>query len=161
MKRVSFLALAIAVAIPVGAQSATGMSAEQYYVGSWSCLGGSTGEKPSKATLTYTIDSNLMHNHIVVAPSGKMTQQYVLDISTTYDAKHGRYVQSGLDNAAASWVSYAKPFSGTTENWTDQFNTSGKLGRSVTERVNNNMFTITNYDMSGAKPTFKATCNRS
>ena len=161
MKRVFLLALGIAIAVPISAQSATGMSAEQYYVGSWSCVGGDTGQKPTNARLTYTIDSNLMHNRVVVPPSGKMTQPYVLNILTTYDGKHGRFVQTGLDNGAVSWTSYAKPFDGTTETWTDQFNTSGKLGRSVTERVNHSTFTITNYDLNGTKPTFKATCNRS
>ena len=106
-------ALAAAVSPPIAAQPATGMAAMQYYVGNWNCISSAVGEAPDKATSSFTLESELLRQTVVVPPQGKMKTSYILNIATTYDAKNGRYVQTGLDNTAAWWISYAKPWSGT------------------------------------------------
>jgi len=156
------LALAALGAAPIGAQAATGMAAMQYYVGTWTCTGGMTGQAPAKATLTNTLDSGVMRQWIVVPPQGKMKMQYTLSVAVTYDAKNGRYVQTGLDNQAGWWVSYAKPFTGNTEQWADHMNNTGKLGRSEVMRSDQNSYVYTGYDtMAATKPNFKTACRRS
>lgn len=154
-------ALAAAAMPPIAAQPATGMAAMQYYVGNWNCISSAAGEAPDKATSSFTLESELLRQTVVVPPQGKMKTSYILNIATTYDAKNGRYVQTGLDNTAAWWISYAKPWSGNTEEWADHANSSGKLGHGSTVRSANG-FTITAYEtMTAAKPSFKVTCTRS
>jgi hypothetical protein len=155
------LALAAIVAVPAGAQSATGMAGMQYYVGTWSCTGGPIGQKPANATLTYTLDDGVLRQWVNVTATGNMKKPYVLNATTTYDAKNGRYVQVGLDSDAAWWVSYAKPWTGNTESWTDHSTSSGKLGKSETVRTSQNAFTFTGYaTISATKPNFHVACRR-
>lgn len=155
-------ALAATFIVPAGAQSATGMAAMQYYVGTWSCVGKQTGQAATNATLTYSVDSGVLREWVNVPAQGKMKQPYVISIATTYDAKNGRYVQTGLDSTAAWWVSYAKPWAGNTEQWADHANSTGKLGRSQTVRNDQNSFTFIGYEtIASMKPNFKATCHRS
>jgi hypothetical protein len=112
--------------------------------------------------LTYTLDSGLMREWVVVPAQGKMKTPYVLGITTTYDAKNGRYVQAGLDSTAVWWVSYAKPWMGNTEQWTDHANSSGKLGRAEAVRSDQNTFVFASYTtIASMKPGFRATCHRS
>jgi hypothetical protein len=156
------LAAAVLCTTPLAAGSATGMAAMQFYVGSWKCTGGAPGEAPTTASLTNTLDDGVLHESIAVPPQGKMKSPYMLSISTTYDAKHARYVQTGLDNQAAWWVGYAKPWTGSTEKWIDHANSSGKPGRTEFVRTGVNGYTITGYaTIAAAKSNFKVTCSRS
>ncbi len=161
-KTLTLFAFIVAVAAPAGAQPMTGMEAMQYYVGTWSCMAGPPGVPPSKATATYTIDSGVLREWVVVPPQGKMTTPYVVSIATTYDPKKSQYVQTGLDSEAGWWVSAAQPWSGNTEQWTDQSTHNGKLGHAQTVRTNENSFTFTSYPtMTAAQPDLQGTCNRS
>jgi hypothetical protein len=161
-KILTLLTLAVGFAAPASAQPMTGMAALQYYVGTWSCMAGPIGSPPSTATASYTIDSGVMREWVVVPVQGKMTSPYVLSIATTYDAKNGRYVETFLDNTAGWSVSFAQPWTGNTEQWTDQSTYNGKLGRSQTIRTDQNSFTFTGYpSVSSTQPDFQGTCNRS
>lgn len=140
----------------------TGMAAMQYYVGTWSCQAGPIGSPPNTATATFTIDSGVMRQWVLVPAQGKMKSPYVLSIATTYDAKNGRYVEALLDNGANWTVSFAQPWTGNTEQWTDQSSSDGKLGHSQTVRTDQNSFTFTGYPtVTSTTPVFQGTCNRS
>ncbi len=153
--------LAIGVAAPAAAQPPAGMAAMQYYVGTWSCVAGNVGQPSVKATATFTMDSGLMREWVVVPAQGKMTKPYVINIATSYDAKNGRYAETQIDNLAGWSVSFAKPWTGNTEHWTDQAN-SGKLGHGQTVRTNQNSFAFMSYPtVTSTKPNFKGTCTRS
>jgi hypothetical protein len=161
-KTLALLALAVGCAAPASAQPTTGMAALQYYVGTWSCTAGPIGSPPSTATATYTIDSGVMREWVVVPPQGKMTNPYVLSIATTYDAKNGRYVEALLDNTASWSVSFAQPWTGNTEQWMDQSTSTGTLHHGQTVRTNQNSFTFTDYPTAtSTQPDFQGTCNRS
>jgi hypothetical protein len=161
-KTIVLLALAVGFTAPASAQSMTGMAALQYYVGTWSCMAGPVGSPPSTATATYTIDSGVMREWVVVPPQGKMTSTYALNIATTYDAKNGRYVETFLDNTSGWSVSFAQPWTGNTEQWTDQSTSTGKLGHGQTIRTDQNSFTFTGYPtVDSTQPDFKGTCKRS
>jgi hypothetical protein len=155
----SFLTL---VAVPLVAPSASGMAVMQYYVGSWSCLGGPIGVKPVNASVTYTLDDGVMREWVHIAPAGEMKRPYVLNATTTFDAKNQRYVQAGLDSDAAWWISYAQPFSGDIERWTEHETSTGKLGRSETTRTSQAAFTFLGYQTyTATRPNFRITCKRS
>lgn len=155
------LFVVLAVAAPMSAQSASGMAAMQYYVGSWSCTGGMTSDPPTHASVTYTMDNGILRQWVAVAPSGKMTQPYYIAFALSYDAKHQRYSQTGLDSLGSWWASSAKPFTGNTEHWTDTASSSGKLGWGESVRVNQNTNTYTGYESMASKtPNFKVTCTR-
>jgi hypothetical protein len=153
--------LAIAVGAPMAAQSASGMAAMQYYVGTWSCSAGMVGRAASTATATYTLDSGVLRAWIDVPKQGKMKSAYAFSEATTYDAKSGRYVQTQLDNLARWSVAFEKPWTGNTESWTDHATSDGKLTRGHTVRVSQNAFTFEGYPtLSAAKPDFKGACRR-
>jgi hypothetical protein len=157
----AILGLAIIVAAPAAAQSATGMGAMQYYVGTWSCSAGMVGQAASTATATYTLDSGVLHAWINVPKQGKMKSVYAFSEATTYDAKNARYVETRLDNLASWGVAYAKPWTGNTETWTDHATSDGKLTRGNTVRVSQNEFTFDNYpSQSATKVDFKGSCHR-
>ena len=161
MRVLAFLALFAVAALPAAAQSTSGASALQYYVGSWSCTGQATGQPPTRATLTYTMDSNVLHQTIDAPKMGKMKQAYYSSNSTTYDAKSGRYLVAGVSNDPASWASMWT-LSGNVETGRDLWVSAGKPGRSQTVRNSSSMFTYTGYDtMASTKPSFKATCRKS
>ncbi|HZY98538.1 MAG TPA: hypothetical protein VFE36_03110 [Candidatus Baltobacteraceae bacterium] len=152
-----FIAATVASA---GAQTTGRMAAMQYYVGTWACA--AVGEPDSNATATYAIENGTMRDLVVVPPQGKMTAAYELAIVTTFDAKHNRYVQTSLDNQATWAVSFAKPFTGTTEEWVNNVTFDGKLGRAEVARTDQNTFDITGYStMSQTKPDYKVICHRS
>jgi hypothetical protein len=153
----AFIAAAVA---PAGAQTPGGMAAMQYYVGTWACA--AAGEPDSNATATYAIENGVMRDSVVVPPQGKMTESYQLAIVTVFDAKNNRYVQTSLDNQAMWAVSFAKPFTGNTEEWVNNVTYDGKLGHVEVVRTDQNTFDITGYStMSQTKPDFKVTCHRS
>jgi hypothetical protein len=151
--------LAFAVA-PASAQAPAGMGAMQYYAGAWACS--APGEPDSNATATYTIENGVMRDSVVVPAQGKMTAPYELAIVTTFDAKHDRYMQTSLDNQAEWAVSFAKPFTGNTEEWVNNVTNDGKLGHVKVVRTDRNDFDIIGYStMSQTKPDYTVICHRS
>jgi hypothetical protein len=160
-RTLGFVVLAALAGVPAGAQSTSGMAAMQYYVGSWSCVAANVGQKPVKATATFAMDSGVLREWVVVPAQGKMTKPYALALSISYDAKNKRYVQATLDNLAGWTISYAAPWAGNTEQWTDHASDSGKLGHSQTVRTNQGSFSLEGYaSMTAAKPNFKGSCTR-
>lgn len=150
----------IAAVAPAGAQTARGMTAMQYYAGTWACS--AAGESDSNATATYAIENGIMSESVVVPPQGKMTAPYQLTILTMFDAKNNRYVKTLVDNQATWSVSFAKPFIGNTEEWADNVTSDGKLGHSDVVRTDQSAFDIVGYStMSQTKPDYKVTCHRS
>lgn len=140
----------------------TGMAAMQYYVGTWSCLAGPPGTPPSTATATYSIDSGVLREWVVVPPQGKMTTTFALSIAATYDQKNGRYVQTLIDSQGNWTVSYATPWTGNTEQWTDQATSDNKPGHGQTVRTDQNDFSFTGYPtVTATTPNFAGTCKRS
>ncbi len=71
------MAVFIALCSPVAGRSATGESALKYYVGTWSCTGGPTAQKPVHATVTYTMNSGMLENTVNVSPQGNMKTAYI------------------------------------------------------------------------------------
>ena len=102
-----------------------------------------------------------MRDSVVIPPQGKLTAAYQLEIVTTFDAKNNRYVQTSLDNLAWWKVSFAKPFTGNTEEWVDDVSHDGKLGRVQVVRTDRNAFDIIGYfTVSQTKPDYTVTCHR-
>lgn len=160
MRLLVLFALIAAAVVPAGAQTPGGMAAMQYYVGRWACA--AAGEPDSNATATYAMENGVMHDSVVVPPQGKMTAAYQLAIVTTFDAKNNRYVQTSLDNQGMWAVSFAKPFTGNAEEWTDNVTYNGKLGHVEVVRADQNTFSISGYStMSQTKPDYTVTCHRS
>ena len=153
----AFISASVAAA---SAETLGGMAAMQYYVGTWACA--AAGEPDSNATATYAIENGVMRDSVVLPPQGKMTAPYQLAIVTVFDAKNNRYVQTSLDNQGVWAVSFAKPFTGNTEEWADNVTSDGKLGHVEVVRTDQTTFDITGYStMSQTKPDFKVTCHRS
>jgi hypothetical protein len=153
---IAFIAAAVA---PAGAQTPDGMAAMQYYVGAWTCT--AAGEPDSNSTANYTIENGVMRDLVIVPAQGKMTSPYQLEIVTTFDPKNNRYVQTSLDNQATWAVSFAKPFTGKTEEWANSATFDGKLGRVEVVRNDGNAFDIIGYStMSQTKPDYKVSCHR-
>jgi len=110
----------------------------------------------------YTLDSGLLHEWVDVPPHGKMATPYLNSIATTYDTKNGRYVQSGIDNEGFWWVSYAEPWTGNTEQWTNHASSDNVIRRYTWVRTNRKIFSFTEYpSLTAAKPDFRGTCIRS
>jgi hypothetical protein len=144
----------LALSFTLPARSATGMAAMQYYVGTWSCTGGTIGKPPGHATLTYTMNGNVLQDWIR-APKG-----YVQSSALTYDSKNGRYVNAGVANSTNWFVSYTT-LSGNTETTFDHAS-SGTLQHGITVRTSSTTFTYTGFPtLSAAKPNFKASCQKS
>ena len=162
IRTLTLLALVVGLAAPAGAQPMTGMAAMQYYVGTWSCTAGPVGSAPVNATATYTIDSGVMREWVVVPAQGKMTTPYVISIATAYDTKGGRYIETFNDNEGGWSVSTAPPWTGNTEQWTDQATHDGKLGHGQTVRTDQNTFTFSSYpSVTATQADFQGTCHRS
>ncbi|HEY6449530.1 MAG TPA: hypothetical protein VIX60_02495 [Candidatus Cybelea sp.] len=106
------------------------MAAMHHYVGTWTCTGCEIEQPSEKATVTFTLDSGLLREWIVLPPQGRMKNPYSISAAFSYDSKNDRFSQAGPHNVSESWVSYAKPWNGDTEEWTDHQNSAGKLGRS-------------------------------
>jgi hypothetical protein len=159
-----FVAAILAAAAPSGAQmTAQGPSDVgnlHYYVGSWSCTAGNVGQKPMHANVTYTMDSGLLREFVMVPAGGMMKFPYTLSISIIYDAKHHRFVDTGLGNDGGWWVSYAKPWTGNMEQYVDHAS-SEPLGRSETTRDSQDRFSFMDWNaVMGGKVVFKGYCTR-
>lgn len=160
MRTLAFLALFAIAALPAAAQSGAAGSSLQYYVGTWSCMGGAPGEKPGKATITGSMNSGILYQTINAPKQGKMKQPYVQSSSTIYDAKNGRYITAGVSNDPSSFTS-AWTLKGNVETSKDLFVSNGKPGHGTTVR-SANMYTYTGYATAmSTKPVFKATCRKS
>jgi len=160
MKRLSLLLLlAAALTAPAGAAGG-GMDAMKYYVGSWTCMAGSTDQKPSSATVEYTLNDGVLRQWVLVPAQGKMKTPYGLSIAYSWDAKNGHYVSAQTDNEGSWSVSYAKPWTGSTEEWIDHAN-SGKLTRNTTVRDGENAFHFMGYPTTtSTTANFKGSCKR-
>lgn len=162
MKRFMFLLLAIAIMIPVPGESASGMAAMQYYVGRWNCMAGAIGQSPSRAQLTYTLDSGILRTLVYVPAQARMKRSYTLSFATTYDAKHDRYVQASNDTDGASAISFIRMPNDNLEQWTDYAAANQKLGHGRTVRYGQNNFTVMGYpSLTSMRADFKAVCRRS
>jgi hypothetical protein len=157
----AFVLCAVALAFHSTAKSATGMSAMQYYVGSWTCRGGNVSKPPVHATLRLTLANDILNEWVTVPVQTGMTTAINESILTAYDAKNNRYVSVDLHNNARWGVTYAT-LDGNTETDVDHATWDGKLGHGVVDRVNNSTFTVTAYPtLTSTKADFKATCHRS
>jgi hypothetical protein len=152
---VAMSAATLALAFTLPARSATGMSAMQYYVGTWSCTGGTIGKKSLHATVKYTMDGNVLQDWI------RVSDGYVQSGSLTYDSKNDRYVGAGVASDNSWYVSYTT-LSGNTETSVDHVNSSGMLGHGILVRTSSTNLTYTGYPtVSGGKANFKVTCQKS
>jgi len=123
-------------------------------------MAGAPGHQTSKATLTYTLDSGILHQTIDAPAQGKMKKPYMSSISTTYDPKSGRFISGGVSNDPASFTSMWT-LSGNVETSRDLWVSSGKPGHGKTVRNSSSMFTYTGYPtITATKPDFQATCRR-
>jgi hypothetical protein len=157
----AFAACVAAFALNSTAQSATGMSAMQYYVGSWSCTGGAPGKTQSRASITYTLDNGVLRGWVAVPAQTGMKTPYNQEAVMTYDAKNHRYVQVSMDSQGFWTVSYIM-LNGNRESGTDHAVSSGHPGHSTTDRVSNSTFTFLGYPtLTSTKPDFGGTCHRS
>ena len=165
MKRVlsvSILALLAVAPLGAGAQTAGGMSAMQYYVGKWNCMGGPTTAPAIPATIVYAYDTgnSVMRSTLDVPPATNFPG-FNSTGALTWDAKNNWYVQFGLDSAGNWSVSHAPAPTGNKESWTDVATNDNKLGRSEAIRTDQNNYTYIGYESANATaPNFKATCKR-
>jgi hypothetical protein len=147
-------------AAPAGAQQAGGMSAMEYYVGTWACTGGPTANAPVKATTTYVMNSDVLSQSVSVPMQPGMKSPLSISLAYVYDGK-SRYLQTYLDSRGSWNVSYAPPWTGNTEKWTDLSSNNGKLGRGEAVRTDHDHYTFTGYATpTGSTPNFKITCGR-
>jgi hypothetical protein len=161
-KLLGLVAFAVLVAAPNSVRAASGAAALQYYVGTWSCQAGAIGKLPSKSKVTYMFDSGVLREWVYVPLQGKMTAPYLNSIATSYDAEKRRYVQTGMDNNGFWWVSFAEPWTGKTEQWTNHASADNIVRRYTWVRTNRNTFRFTEYpSRTATKPDFGGTCSRS
>ncbi len=112
--------------------------------------------------MIYTLNSGLLREWVNVPRQGKMTKPYLNSIATSYDATNGRYVQTGMDNEGFWWVSFAEPWSGNTEHWTNHASSDNIVRRYEWVRTNRDTFSFTEYpSRTATKPDFAGTCVRS
>jgi hypothetical protein len=156
----SVFILALVVAAPLGAQTTGGMSAMGYYVGTWKCVAGPIGKPQNNATATYVMSGSVLNESLSVPMQNGMKGPYSANLATSYDGK-GRYIQTFLDNYGTWSVSYAPPWTGNTEQWTDLTNNVGEPGHTQAVRADNDHFTFTSYGTpTGSTPNFQGSCQR-
>lgn len=134
-------------------RSATGMDAMQYYVGTWSCIGGTIGKQSFHFMATYAMSGNILRSWI-------SANGYVQSSSITYDSKNRRYVDAAVVNDGTWFVAY-RTIGGRTDTSIDHATSDGKLGRLVIVHPSSTNFASTGYSaVSGGKVLFKATCRK-
>lgn len=112
--------------------------------------------------MTYTFDYGLLHEWVDVPRQGKMTKPYLNSIAISYDSEKRRYVQTGMDNEGDWWVSFAEPWTGNIERWTNLVSSDNRTRHYQWVRTNQNTYSFTEYPSpSSTKPDFKGTCSRS
>jgi hypothetical protein len=150
----------VAATTSAGANQGPYMSAMGYYVGTWTCVGGPTGSPPTNATVTDVVQGALLNASVSVPAQTGMSGPYSASLATSYDGK-GRYIQTFLDSSGSWSVSYANPWTGNTEHWTDLSTSDGKLGHGEAVRTDQDHYTYTSYGTpTGTTPSFKITCQR-
>ena len=160
-KTLALFALIVVVAGPASARAESGAAALQYYAGTWSCRAGVIGRPAVKSTVTYTFNSGLLHEWVDVPPQGKMTKPYLNSIATSYDSERGNYVQTGTDNQGFWWVSFAEPWTGKTEEWTNRVASDNRIRRYQWVRISQNSYSFAEYpSLTATTPDFKGTCGR-
>jgi hypothetical protein len=148
-------AASLVLAPTLSARSVTGMAAMQYYVGTWSCIGGAIDKQPFHFTVRYTEDAAILQIWVQAAKG------YVQSGSLRYDSKNDRYVEAAVANDDTWFVAY-RTISGNTETSVDHATSDGKLGRLVTVRTSGTSFTSTTYPgLSGGKAVLRWTCQKS
>jgi hypothetical protein len=161
----SLLAICILVAVssaPAFSQTSAGGDALNYYVGTWTCVGGPTDTPAVKATITAAINEGLLTQHVSVPVQAGMTSAFSQTFTMAYSPITKTYNQVEIDGFGGWGVSKANPWTGNTEEWTDVATATGKLGRGQTVRTDQNHFTTVGYASATATaPNFKATCERS
>ena len=146
---------------PAAAQSASGMDAMKYFVGTWTCKGAMAAGPTLDITLKFVMDSGILREWDEVRIPGTAAP-YTISKSIAYDAKNGRWVQVQGDVDGTWIVSYLKPWTGNTEEWLGQASFDGKLGRNETIRTSANEFGFKNYaNPEATKPDLDGTCTRS
>lgn len=161
----TFITAILFAALALAAAAATdpGVAALQYYVGTWTCSEGEIGQpsSTSTSTATFTMQSGVLNETMVVPPQGKMTSPYVMTTSYSFDAKNQRFVRVSLDSLAEYWIAYGK-MTNDGESWTDQQSNAGDLSRSDTQRSGRDGYTITGYSsLAATKPSYTFSCRRS
>lgn len=145
----------------VTAQSASGMDAMKYFVGTWTCKGAMAAGPTLDITLKFVMDSGILREWDEVRIPGTAAP-YAISKSIVYDAKNSRWVQVQGDVDGTWIVSYLKPWTGKTEEWLGQASFDGKLGRDETIRTGANEFGFKNYaNPADTKPDLDGTCTRS
>ncbi len=131
-----------------------------YYVGTWTCVGGPVSQPSAQATVTVVKNGGVLNSSVSVPVQPGMKAAYYSTFAISYDGK-GRYLQTTLDNYGAWSVSYAPAWTGNTEAWTDLTTSDGKPGHGETVRTDNDHYTYTGYGTpTGTAPTFKIACQR-
>jgi len=154
--------LVVALSAAAGAQPTTPMDVMQYYVGTWSCVGGPVGVPPAKATFTAVVELGVLREWIVVHEQDKQKSTFSIAATISYDAKKHRYVQTSLDSFGGWDVSVAKAWSGNTEHWADIANSDGKLGLAQIVRSDKDTYTLSTWETTTSrKPNFGVSCKRS
>lgn len=152
--------LALVASGQAGAQQAGGMSAMGYYVGTWTCVGGPAGAPSTTATVTDVMNGGVLNANVSIPVQPGMNAPYWASLATSYDGK-SRYIQTFLDSSGTWSVSYAPPWTGNTEQWTDLTTSDGKLGHGEAVRTDNGHYTYTGYGTpTGTTPNFKIVCQR-
>jgi hypothetical protein len=148
----------LAVAAPAGAD-APGMGAFNYYVGAWACVGGAAELPPVTGWVTYEMDGSALRSAVAVPVQKRMTRAW-LTVETKFDAAKNVYVDTAFDNGG--WdVSWARPWSGNTEEWVDRSTATGKLGRDRVTRIDGKTFVHTRYQsLTGSDVDFRIKCTR-
>jgi hypothetical protein len=152
--------LTFLAAAPAGAQTAGGMSAMSYYVGTWSCVGGPVGAPPANATVTAVMNGNILNSSVSVPVQPGMSEALNVTFAISYDGK-GHYSQTTLDSSGAWGVSSAPTWTGNTEQWTDVATSDGKLAHGTVVRTDNDHYTYAGYGTpASTTPMFKTACVR-
>lgn len=139
-----------------------GMDAMDYYNGSWSCMVGDVGQKPQAGTAMVTTTDGLQRQIITIPPTGKMKMAYVANAVFSWDPKKHVYVETWNGNDAGASISTAKPWTGNTEQWTDLYNSGGKLTHTKVVRTSHDRFDFESYPtLMSWKAVFKGYCTRS
>jgi hypothetical protein len=153
---VVFAAVTSAVAQPAG-----GMAAEQYFVGTWACKATLAGGPALDISITFVMDSGILREWDEVRIPG-VAVPYTISKSISYDARNNRWVQAQTGSDGSWNVSYAKPWTGNTQEWLGVAATDDKLSRNETTRTGANEFGFRNYtNPADAKPSLEGTCTRS
>ena len=148
------VAAALTLAATLPAPSATGMEAMRYFVGTWSCTGGTIGKQPFHFTIRYTMSGDILRSWL-------LAKGYVQSASLTLDSKNHRYINAAVANDGTWFVAYAT-ISGQTETSIDHVTSDGKLGRLRIVRTSSTTFASTGYSaVSGGKALIEATCRKS